>query len=272
MESDAGEGHRPGTQEGGGQPETRAAVVTFGEDAEAGDKHNKGAWDDFHAYNWWTSLKTHARPLFARETATITAADILAVVNPVYLRTPETGLRVLNRIRQVFEFILDNQDDGEERIAANPANRVRKRLARGVRKDEIAHPCVPWRKMPEFVAWLLGINKIQTKALPFLIFTCTPRRDEVVGAQWSEIDLQERIWRVPAERVKSGKPRLVPLSDAAIDVLNSLPGSTVSPYLFPAGRFPLGRWIDGVEYQQFSGIMERDLMQSCCVNTRTCRC
>jgi integrase len=236
-------------------------VITFGQNVTACYAHNERAWDVFHGYNWLTSLKTHAQPLFDRKTASITTADIFDVVNPVYLRTPETGLRVLSRIRQVFEFVLDHQDEGKERITANPAIRVRKRLARGVRKDEVPHPCVPWRKMPEFVAWLRGINKIEAKALLFLIFTCTPRRDEVVGAKWTEIDLDERVWRVPAERVKSGKPRLVPLSDAAIDVLNTLPGPDVSPYLFPAGRFPLGRWIDEAEYQQFSGIMERDLMQ-----------
>lgn len=49
------------------------------------------------------------------------------------------------------------------------------------------------------------------------------RTNEIIGAKWSEFDLTERVWNVPAERMKAGKPHRVPLSPAALDLLKELP-------------------------------------------------
>ncbi len=72
-------------------------------------------------------------------------------------------------------------------------------------------------------------------ALEFLILTAA-RTGEVIGARWSEIDPEERIWVVPAARMKSGREHRVPLSSAAITVLNRMPGAK-DDYVF-AGQGP----------------------------------
>ena len=81
-------------------------------------------------------------------------------------------------------------------------------------------------------------------ALEFLILTAA-RTGEVIGARWSEIDLKESIWVVPAARMKSGRDHRVPLSSTAIAVLKRM-ASSKDDYVFPgrrpAPRFPIWRY------------------------------
>ncbi|WP_318262595.1 tyrosine-type recombinase/integrase [Spiribacter roseus] len=78
-------------------------------------------------------------------------------------------------------------------------------------------------------------NGIAPRALTFLLLTAA-RSGEVRGATWDEIDLGTAIWTIPAERMKAGKPHLVPLSDQALALLCSLPRFPSSIYVFPAPR------------------------------------
>jgi integrase len=59
------------------------------------------------------------------------------------------------------------------------------------------------------------------RALEFAIF-CAARTGEVIGARWNEIDLEERIWTVPAERMKAHRQHRVPLCEAAVAVLEKV--------------------------------------------------
>ena len=59
---------------------------------------------------------------------------------------------------------------------------------------------------------------IAARALEFTILTAA-RTNEVIGAKWSEVDFKERVWTVPAERMKARKAHRVPLSDRALDLL-----------------------------------------------------
>jgi len=79
------------------------------------------------------------------------------------------------------------------------------------------------------------MNSVSAAALEFLILTVA-RTGEIIGARWPEIDLKNNLWTVPAARMKSGREHRVPLSPAAIAVLNQIPGSK-DDYVFP-GRSP----------------------------------
>ena len=83
-------------------------------------------------------------------------------------------------------------------------------------------PALPYRELPAFMIALSLRAGIAAKALQFLILTAA-RTGEVIGAKWSEIDLDARIWMIPPERMKANKEHRVPLSDAAIEILQSLP-------------------------------------------------
>ena len=85
------------------------------------------------------------------------------------------------------------------------------------------------------MAKLVNNGSISAKALQFLILTAT-RTSEVLLAKWEEIDLENAIWTIPAERMKARREHRVPLSDAAMAILKSLPRIEGNPYVFPGAR------------------------------------
>jgi integrase len=65
-----------------------------------------------------------------------------------------------------------------------------------------------------------------------LLLLTGARKSEMAGAQWSEFDLDKRVWLVPPERFKSNATHMVPLSDQAVSVLKSVPHFTKGDHLF----------------------------------------
>ena len=85
------------------------------------------------------------------------------------------------------------------------------------------------------MAELCEQNGIAAQALEFLILTAA-RTSEVIGARWEEFDLKERIWIVPAARMKAGREHRVPLSDRALAIVQGLGDGRVSDIVFPGGK------------------------------------
>ena len=83
------------------------------------------------------------------------------------------------------------------------------------------HPALPYQDMPGFIAKLRTRQGAAASALLFAILTAA-RTNEVVGARWSEVDLKNKTWTVPAERMKAGKAHKVPLSDQPVALLRAL--------------------------------------------------
>jgi integrase len=97
------------------------------------------------------------------------------------------------------------------------------------------HPALPYADLPQFMSELRINNLISALALEFLILTAT-RTNEVINASWDEFDLREKIWVVPAVRMKAGKEHRVPLSERALAILSSLPREEGNPYVFVGSR------------------------------------
>lgn len=76
---------------------------------------------------------------------------------------------------------------------------------------------------------------VAARALELTILTGA-RRGEVIGAAWDEVDLTQRIWTVPAERIKGGREHRVPLSTRAIELLEGLPREGKNPFVFIGPR------------------------------------
>ena len=89
--------------------------------------------------------------------------------------------------------------------------------------------------MPEFMRELRKRAGLAAKSLEFLILTAT-RSGEVRSARWSEINLQSKVWVIPAERMKAGKEHRIPLSDSAINLLATLPRFPGNQLVFPAAK------------------------------------
>jgi integrase len=95
---------------------------------------------------------------------------------------------------------------------------------------------VPWSLSVNFgfIGQLRDREATAALALEFCILTAA-RSGEVLGAKWSEIDLQQKLWTVPGKRMKAGREQRVPLSPRAVSILKGLAQVKLGEYVF-AGR------------------------------------
>lgn len=198
--------------------------------------HRSGWKNAKHAQQWENTLTTYAEPIIGHLPASeITTAHVLEILQPIWTEKTETANRLRNRI----ELVLDAAKARGLRDGENPARwrgHLDKLLPKRSKVRAIEHhPALPWPELPAFMAKLAKHDELTYKAMRLTILTAC-RTSEVLGATWAEVDLEARTWTIPAARMKARKEHRVPLSDAAIDVLNSLPRIAGSLYLFPSTR------------------------------------
>jgi len=151
----------------------------------------------------------------------------------------ETAKRLLDRIRTVLDYATVN----EYRSGINPAIwkgylDTQLPAPRGLAKTR-HQPAVPYATVSEFMAKLRLNNSTSARALEFLILTGV-RSGSVRAAMWSEIDLDQKIWTIPAEHTKTKREHKVPLAPQAIKLLLSLPSFAGTELVFPSiNRKPL---------------------------------
>jgi integrase len=203
--------------------------------------HAPGWRNGKHRAQWITTLDAYAFPhLGDLPVSTIETADVLACLTPIWTDKPETASRLRGRIERILDYAMARG----WRTTANPA-RWRGHLANLLpRRSKVApvrhHAAMPWRDVPGFMGRLRRARGLGARALEWTILTAV-RTGEAIGARWSEIDMETRVWTIPAARMKAGKEHRVPLSDAALAILTEL--APLRPeegdgFLFPgrAGR------------------------------------
>jgi len=181
-----------------------------------------------HKAQWINTLTTYAFPeIGAKPVRDIEQADILKVLSPIWTEKPETARRVRQRIKTVMDWARTaGHFEG-----VNPVEGVEKGLAK--QHDTVRHhAAMPWAEVPAFLP-VLG-ESVTALALRFLILTAA-RTGEVTGATWSEIDLQERLWTIPAERMKAKRDHRVPLTGDAIAALEKVRGLD-DEFIFPGQK------------------------------------
>ena len=188
------------------------------------------------AQQWQATLAAHVFPTLGKmAVASVTTEHVLRLLQPIWVKTPETASRVRGRV----EAILDYARARKMRTGDNPA-RWRGNLAellpapRKVRAVE-HQPALPWSEMPAFLAALETRRGMAALALRFAILTAA-RTGEVRGATWGEVDTAGAVWTIPGRRMKSGRLHRVPLSAAALAVLETvrLGQPTPSALVFPS--------------------------------------
>lgn len=219
------------------QRQQAAKRVTFESvTAEYIEAHRRAWKNAKHAQQWENTLATYAAPIIGQlSPAEITTGHVLEILQPIWAEKTETASRVRNRI----ELILDAAKAKGLRDGENPA-RWRGHLDKLLPKRSKVqarqhHAALPWSELPAFMVELAAHDDLTYQAMRLTILTAC-RTSEVLGATWTEIDLESRTWTIPAARMKASKDHRVPLSDAALAVLASLPRIEGSPYLFPGAR------------------------------------
>ena len=156
---------------------------------------------------------------------------VLKALAPIWLTKPETARRVRQRIGTV----LDWAKAAGHRSGDNPVEGVLKGLPKQTDRDT-HHAALPYAQVSSFLERLRSCGASESARLAFelLILTAT-RTGEVLGATWSEIDLERGLWIIPAKRMKAGREHRVPLAPRCIEILSrakELAG--VSDYVFPS--------------------------------------
>jgi integrase len=194
---------------------------------------NAPAWrNKKHADQWLSSLQLHVFPLIgSRLVSEITSADILRVLSPIWVEKADTAKKIRQRLRMVIKWARAQgfyKGDDPVELAEQALPKV---------KASGAHfKAVSYDELPSIIKRLRAskISLPTQLALEFLILTAC-RTSEVLGLQWSEIDRDDKLWVIPAIRMKSGKPHEVPLTDQMMTVLNKAASLNVDNALvFPS--------------------------------------
>ncbi|MBT7956789.1 MAG: tyrosine-type recombinase/integrase [Rhodospirillaceae bacterium] len=199
------------------------------------DLHRSSWANKKHAQQWENTLNTYAFPFLGDvRVSEIDTAHVTSCLLPIWKTKTETAKRLRGRI----ENILDWAKVSGYREGDNPAlwrGHLDNVLPKPSKVAKVAHhAALPYEGIGTFLADLRTRKGIAARALEFTILTAA-RSGEVRGAKWDEINLAKRLWTVPAERMKMDREHEVPLSDAAISILQGLP-RTEPPYVFPGAK------------------------------------
>lgn len=166
----------------------------------------------------------------------ITAQDAFLFFSPLWTAKSGTADKLYDLLKAIFNWAIAK---GTYQITENPIN---KRGALGIllepltkqRTDTDNHPSLDFHEVPQFIEALTKLGSPSALAVAFSIVTAS-RFKAVRCAEWSEIDLKNKVWNIPEEhdKMKGRRMRQVLLSDEAIELLSYLP--RVNNYLFPSG-------------------------------------
>ncbi len=213
------------------------SAMTFSECAAAYVDAHAPSWRNAkHVQQWRNTLNTYVYPTIGNvSVAAVSQAHILKVLQPIWKEKTETATRV----RQRIENILDYAQALGLRSAENPARwkgHLDKLLAAPNKVKKVKHhPALPYKDTHTFVTSLKKQEGIGARALEFTILTAG-RTSEVSHAQWSEFDLDEKVWTVPPERMKANREHRVPLSKQALRIVKHQIGLD-EKWVFPSSRY-----------------------------------
>jgi integrase len=215
----------------------RQATPTFQWCAEHYIADHRAGWRyPKHGRDWENSLATYAFPVIGKlPVDAVDLAAVLRVIQPHW----ETKTVTIDRVRSRIELTLAWATTRGYRQGDNPARwkgHLETLLPKKSKVAKVEHmAALPYAEMPAFMTKLRKEEDSAARALELAILTAG-RSKELLGAKWSEMDLEARLWVVPAERMKGGREHRVPLSEAAMAVLAAMQQVRAGEFVFPGAR------------------------------------
>jgi integrase len=223
----------------------KTRTVTFAQAADEYITAHKPEWRSArYATQWKTALETYANPIIGNlPVADVDEALVLKVLQPIWFTKTVSAKILRGMIANILTWAAAKPRCYRP-TGANPAT-WRDNLAHSLPKPskvaKVKHrPALPWQDVREFMAALRQDNSVAARALEFTILTAA-RPGEIRLMPWSEVNLKNRTWEIPARRMKAERPHRVPLSDAAVEILTALkgdgaPGNRDYVFAEPTGR------------------------------------
>lgn len=214
----------------------KAAATTFGSFADKYVADHRTGWSNpKHIAQWEMTLgDSYCKGIRSKAVGDIGIDEVLEVLKPVWQKRPETA----RRIRMRLERVLDAAKVMGLRSGENPARwrgNLDHLLPVHAKATKTHHAALPYAEVPTFMRALGERPAMAALALRFLILTAS-RTSEVLEADWNEIDMDAKVWTIPAERMKARRIHRIPLSDAALEVLKEAKGK--DPRLVFPGQKP----------------------------------
>lgn len=219
------------------------SAITFDEAAKKYVEAHEHGWKNAkHAQQWRNTIETYASPVMGKMLIRdIGMPQVLQVLEPIWRDKTETASRLRGRMDVVFDWAIAHG----YRTQLSPARwngLLDKVLPAPGKVAKVGHHrALPYADLPDFMLALRAHEGVGSAALQFLILTAC-RSGEVRGARWSEFDMDARVWTIPAERMKAGKEHRVPLSPAAIAIVEHQRLNRFSDLVFPSPNRSKGEW------------------------------
>jgi integrase len=233
-----------------------SAGASFGECADRLIAAMRPSWRSHkHATQWETTLRQDAAALRRLPVSKITTDDVLSVLKPLWHAKPATASRLRGRIERV----LDAAKAQGLRSGENPARwrgHLNQLLPKSPKLIRGHHAAMPFIHLGTFMGRLRAREASAARALEFIILTAA-RSNEVLGARWSEFDLERAVWTAPAIRMKGSRAHRVPLSARAraiVQAMHTAPDTRSSEFVF-SGQKP-GKPLSSLALRRLLGRMK----------------
>ena len=218
----------------GGDPlaaKRKANSPTFREANEKVLEANRKRWrSDVTARNWQQSVEKYAYPVIGdMRLDRIQSEDVLRILTPIWTDKPEVSRKLRQRLTTVFQWAV-----AHKRMQVNPAGEAIDGALPRMPAVKAHFRSLPYQDIAAALRTVEGSKaSLAAKyAMRFLVLTAA-RSGEVREARWSEVD--GRVWKIPGERMKQGTEHRVPLSGAAMRVLEQARGlDDGSGLIFPS--------------------------------------
>jgi integrase len=207
--------------------------VTFEEAYQIYIETQKDGWKNKkHAQQWTNTLKDYAKPVIGHlPCSVVTTEHIVRILEPIWVSKHETATRLRQRIEKVMSWAAVMG----HRTGENPAvlrGNLEHLLPKMDRQELVAHhKAMPYAQVPTMFSTIGANPSLSAKALLFCVLTAS-RTTEAREATWDEIDLDNKLWVIPKDRMKKKKEHRIPLSNQAVEVLKTITRIEGSPYVF----------------------------------------
>jgi integrase len=209
-------------------------ALTFDECAARYIEAQSPAWrNSKHRMQWSATLSTYASPVFGSSPVQQVSTElVMRALDPIWTTKAETASRLRGRIESVLNWATARG----YRQGENPARwrgHLQNLLPAPARLQKVRHhAALTYEEIGAFLADVRKRHGVAPAALEFLILTAA-RTSEVLGARWEEFELAKRVWIIPATRMKTRREHRVPLSSAALHVVQRMQGAGTE-FVFPA--------------------------------------
>jgi len=209
-------------------------AVTFEAAAEKYIEAHRNSWrTPKHEAQMRSMLKNYTHPEIGHlPVASIDDEHVRQVLEPIW----HTKLETARRVRGHIEAVLARETHLRHRKGDNPARLESIKIALGPQASTVKHmPALPYAEIGKFMEDLKAKDGIAANMLALTILTAA-RTNEVIGARWDEFNFSDRVWIIPAARMKANREHRVPLSSAALDIVKAAKEHSISNFVFPSTR------------------------------------